>query len=139
MDKCQGCPPNFLKIIEGGYNTLLTGQAYRDKINIEWNIVSCRFAQPLAVQNAPSASARWFSLQVQNSNYPVSHIEVSTDNGKTWENTVSKDYNFFEGAKMGGFDSDTVELRISCFNGKVVYMKDVPMEKDKKVWATSNC
>lgn len=125
--------------MEGGYNTLLNGQAFKDKIDIEWHIVSCRFAQPLAVQNAPGASPRWFSVQIQNSNYPVSHVEVSNDGGKTWESTVSKDYNFFEGARVAGFDTDTVDLRISCFNGRVVNMKDVAVAKDKKVWATSNC
>ncbi|KAE9977683.1 hypothetical protein BLS_001207 [Venturia inaequalis] len=139
VDKCPGCAPNFLNIMEGGYNTLLTGQSFRDRINVEWHIVSCRIAQPLAVQNAAGASPHWFSLQIQNSNYPVSHIEVSNDNGKTWESTVSRDYNYFEGARMGGFETDTVDLKISCFNGRMVYMKNVPVEKDKKVWATSNC
>lgn len=125
--------------MEGGYATLLTSQPFQDKIAIEWHIVSCRFSSPIAIQNAPGASRYWFSMQIQNSNYPVSHMEVSNDHGKTWHTTVSKDYNFFEGADVAGFDTDVVDLRISCFNGKVVNMKDVMVDKDKKVWATSNC
>lgn len=125
--------------MEGGYNTLLNGQPFKDKINVDWHIVSCRFAQPLAIQNAMGASKNWFSMQIQNSNYPVSHVEVSTDHGTTWESTVSKDYNFFEGAKVAGFNTETVDLKISCFNGKVVIMKDVAISQNKKVWATSNC
>jgi expansin (peptidoglycan-binding protein) len=125
--------------MEGGYNTLLNAQPFKDKISIEWHIISCRFSAPLAIQNAPGASPHWFSMQIQNSNYPVSHMEVSADHGITWESTVSKDYNFFEGASRAGFGTDTVDLRIWCFNGRVVNMKDVSVSKDKKVWATSNC
>jgi expansin (peptidoglycan-binding protein) len=124
--------------MEEGYRTLLANQPFKDKVSVEWHIVSCRFTAPLAVQNAPGVSKYWFSMQVQNSNYPVSQLEVSTDHGETWKKTVSRDYNFFEG-ENGGFGTDMVDLKISCFNGKVVEMKNVSIAKDKKVWAESNC
>jgi expansin (peptidoglycan-binding protein) len=125
--------------MEAGYAILLTAQPFKDKITVEWHIVSCRFSSPLAIQNAPGASKHWFSMQIQNSNYPVSHMEVSTDHGETWQGTVSRDYNFFEGEKVAGFETDAVDLRISCFNGNVVDMKNVSVANDKKVWADSNC
>jgi expansin (peptidoglycan-binding protein) len=101
--------------------------------------VSCNFGTPLAVQNKEGTSQYWFSMQVQNANWPVDTLDISTDGGQTWQPTVSRDYNFFESAKGGGFGTATVDLRISCFNNKKVYMKGVTVEDNKKVYATENC
>lgn len=69
----------------------------------------------------------------------MDNVYVSTDEGKTWENTVSRDYNYFERKNGGGFGNKPVDLRISCFNRKEVYMRDVNIKNKAKIWAEANC
>jgi expansin (peptidoglycan-binding protein) len=128
-----------LNLFEEGYRELVPTSNYRDKINIDWNVVSCAFSSPLAVQNKEGTSKYWFSIQIQNANWPVDAVHVSTDLGNTWENTISKDYNFFERKAGGGFDKDVVDLKISCFGGSVVFVRDVEIKDRKKIWADGNC
>lgn len=128
-----------MNLFEEGYRKLIPEPSFRDRIDINWNVVSCAFSSPLAVQNKEGTSSYWFSIQVQNSNWPVDTVHVSTDGGNTWENTVSRDYNFFERQKGGGFGTDMVDLKISCFGGGVVYVRDVEIKDKKKIWATGNC
>jgi expansin (peptidoglycan-binding protein) len=102
-------------------------------------VVSCNFQAPLSVQNKEGASQYWFSMQVQNANWPIDTLHVSTDGGRNWENTLSRDYNFFEKSGGGGFGTTRVDLRITCFNKNVVYMRDVEVKDNKKIWADANC
>jgi expansin (peptidoglycan-binding protein) len=138
-DKCPGCPMNFLNLFEPAYNALARDRNNRDKIDISWDVVSCLWDSPLAVQNKEGTSQYWFSMQVQNSNWPIKSMEVSTNGGRDWQNTASRDYNFFEKSNGGGYGVDRVDLRISCANGNVVMMTDVEVRDKSKVWATSNC
>jgi expansin (peptidoglycan-binding protein) len=142
VDKCPSCPPNFLNIFDAGYRQLLPSEGFTDKIDVNWKIVSCLFQAPLAVQNKEGTSQYYFSMQVQNSNWPVETLQVSTDGGRSWQNTISRDYNYFEkDSKSGGagFGTEKVDLKITCFNGNSVYMRDVEVKDKKKIWADGNC
>jgi expansin (peptidoglycan-binding protein) len=136
LDKCTGC--NFdINIFDEAYYQLATKS--QDRINVELGIVSCDFSAPLAVQNKEGTSAYWFSMQVQNANWPVYDMDVSIDGGRTWTLAVSRDYNFFEHPTGQSFGASVVDLRITCSNGKVVEMKGVSVAGNSKQYATSNC
>jgi len=78
-------------------------------------------------------------LQVLDCNHPVTGLAVSTDNGKTWQATVRREYNFFEREQAGGFDKDSVMVRITCSNKVSVIIPDVSMAGEAKTVAPVNC
>jgi expansin (peptidoglycan-binding protein) len=141
VDKCPDCSANSLGLYDSGYKELLPSQGYWGPIDINWNIVSCRFSAPLAVQNKEGTSQYWFSMQVQNANFPIVTLQVSTDYGNTWQDTVSRDYNFFEKPNTGGggFGTQKVDIKITCFNDNVVYLRDIDVNERSKTWADANC
>lgn len=79
-----------------------------------------------------------FSLQVLNSNYPVTDLEVSID-GQTWESTVIQDYNYYEREDKSGFGEETVSVRVSCSNGNQVIIPSVAQVEGEEVVAPVNC
>ncbi|KAF2431826.1 hypothetical protein EJ08DRAFT_712199 [Tothia fuscella] len=139
VDKCPGCGDNFLNLFAEGYQQLIPSSGFTDKIKVNWDVVSCGFNAPLAIQNKEGVSQFWFSVQIQAANWPVDAVYVSTDDGKTWENTVSKDYNFFERQDGGGFGTSTVALKITCVKGAAVYIRYFQIQDRKKQWAEANC
>jgi len=78
-------------------------------------------------------------MQVLDANYPVLGLEVSTDNLRTWQTAVRKDYNYFEKADSGGYGQDSLVVRITCSNGRQVIMPDVPQTSKTRVLAPVNC
>ena len=79
-------------------------------------------------------------MQVRNCNQPVDALEVSTDNGKTWQATTRKDYNYFQKAGGGGgFDKDTVSVRISCMDGKKIVASNIGVDGDTEFPTNVNC
>lgn len=62
-------------------------------------------------------------------------MEVSTD-GSSWKAAARTDYNFFE--IPSGVGAAKASIRVTSEDGKVVVVKDVPMEADKSVKAGSN-
>jgi expansin (peptidoglycan-binding protein) len=83
-----------------------------------------------------------FSMQVLNCNYPITALDVSTDNTNSWQPTIRRDYNYFERnatAGSGGFGADRVTVRISCSNGKQVIIPDVGQDSETKAVAPVNC
>jgi len=81
-------------------------------------------------------------MQVQNANFPVTGLEVSTDNANSWLPTVRRNYNYFERDTedgSGGFGSDRVWVRIGCSNGRQVIIPDVGMTSEAKFTAPVNC
>jgi expansin len=81
-------------------------------------------------------------MQVQNANFPVTGLDVSTDNANSWQPTVRRNYNFFErstDAGSGGFGADRVWVRVSCSNGRQVIIPDVAMTSETRVSAPVNC
>jgi expansin (peptidoglycan-binding protein) len=79
-------------------------------------------------------------MQVLNANQPVTTLEVSTDHGKTWQATDRQDYNFFKKTGGGGgFGSDRVGLRITCYDGKQVSVDGVGVAGDTSYLIGVNC
>ena len=78
-------------------------------------------------------------MQVLDCNHPVTGLAVSTDNGRNWQQTVRREYNFFEKEASGGFDKDSVMVRVTCSNKNTVIIPDVAMGNDAKTVAPVNC
>jgi expansin len=78
-------------------------------------------------------------MQVLDSNYPVTALDVSTDGAQTWQSTVRREYNYFEKEKAGGFDKDTLFVRVSCSNGRQVIIPNVSQASEAKTVAPVNC
>lgn len=75
-------------------------------------------------------------MQVVNANGAVESLEVSTDNGSTWQETTRSDYNFFENSS--GFGTDTVDVRVTGVDGGVITVKNVSVASGESVTADGN-
>jgi expansin len=75
-------------------------------------------------------------MQVVNSNVPVSKLEVSTDNGGTWQPTTRKEYNYFE--NPSGFGTSTVSVRVTSDDGKTITQDNVSIAANSKTTCDSN-
>lgn len=82
------------------------------------------------------SSQYWFSAQVVNAKRRTTKLEVSTDNGQSWESTEKKDYNFFEIGSGAG--ASTAWVRVTSYTGSSVIVKDVSQQGDAVVKASSN-
>jgi len=78
-------------------------------------------------------------MQVVAANQPVTALDVSTDNGNTWQGTQREDYNYFQKAGGGGFGVDTLTVRISCSNGAKVILRNVGVADSTSYTAPGNC
>ncbi len=48
-------------------------------------------------------------------------------------------YNYFQRADNGGFGTDTVAIRVTCSNGKLVTMTNVGVADSTSYTASGNC
>lgn len=75
-------------------------------------------------------------MQVLNAARPVTKLEVSTDNGSTWQATQRKEYNFFE--QQTGFGSAPLTVRVTSQDGIVVVVNNVEVASGTSITAGSN-
>ncbi|SPO05196.1 related to extracellular cellulase CelA/allergen Asp F7-like, putative [Cephalotrichum gorgonifer] len=137
VDSCPSCLENRLNLSEDAFVKIA------DKadgiVDVEFDVVSCGLNSPLIIRNKIGTSRWFFSMQVLNANYPVTDLEVSADDNRTWESTVRQDYNFFEKEDKSGFGKDRVSVRVSCSNGNQVIIPNVSMESEVQIVAPVNC
>lgn len=74
-----------------------------------------------------------------NCNFPITDLEVSVDDARTWESTVRQDYNYFEREDKSGFGKDVVVVRVTCSNGNQVIIPNVRMDSEAQLVAPVNC
>ncbi|CAI9635692.1 unnamed protein product [Alternaria burnsii] len=133
-DQCPGCGPNHLDLYPDAFAKL--AEPSKGVIPISWDVVPCGITTPLVLKNKEGTSKFWFSMQVMNSNMPVSKLEVSTDGGATWQATTRKEYNYFE--NPAGFGADSVDVKITSSGGKSIVVKSVSIAANSKKTAGSN-
>lgn len=146
MDRCASCRPD-LTIFEEAWQALgfPTTQSLAD---VEWDLTSCKHADPLALRFAQGATKYWVSAQIVNANYPVVDLWVRK-NGATaadgnlgkWSKMVGQSYNYFtppvnSSGVIYGMASD---FKIDCSNGASVVLEGVKVEAVKTISASGNC
>lgn len=134
VDQCPECNEGHLDLFEDAFEKLGTKSA--GIIATSYTKVACGISSPIVLHNKSGTSAYWFSMQVVNSNEPVSKLEVSTDGGKTWKSTKRAEYNFFENSS--GFGTDSVDVRVTSVSGGTITVSGVSVASDSKVTASSN-
>jgi expansin (peptidoglycan-binding protein) len=134
VDQCPGCGSNHLDLFENAFTKLAAKQD--GVINVSWDIVPCGITSPIVLKNKEGTSPYWFSMQVMNSNVPVSKLEVSTDGGKTWKSTTRKEYNYFE--NPSGFGTQSVDVKVTSSSGSSIIVKGVSIAANSKKTAGSN-
>ncbi|KAF2630236.1 carbohydrate-binding module family 63 protein [Macroventuria anomochaeta] len=134
VDECPGCGTNHLDLFEAGF-TKLADKA-EGVISISWDIVPCGITSPIVLKNKEGTSAYWFSMQVQNANVAVASLEVSTDDGKTWQQTQRQEYNYFENS--AGYGTETVDVKVTSTSGESIVVKDVSIAPKSTKTAASN-
>ncbi|KAF2823649.1 hypothetical protein CC86DRAFT_297793 [Ophiobolus disseminans] len=120
-DSCPSCGANQLDLYADAFKQLSDPSA--GEIPVSWDFVPCNIASPLVLKNKEGTSKYWFSVQVMNANVGVSTVEVSVDGGASWKATQRQEYNYFE--NPAGFGTDSVDIRVTGVNGKVVVVKGV--------------
>jgi hypothetical protein len=134
VDKCPECDEGHLDLFSDAFAAL--DSPSKGIIDTSYEFVDCpKVSGPLVIHTKSGVSQYWFSAQVVNANRRTSKLEVSTD-GKTWKAAARSDYNFFE--IPSGVGAAKASIRVTSGDGKVVVVKDVPMEADKSVKAASN-
>ncbi|KAG2416135.1 hypothetical protein HFD88_007327 [Aspergillus terreus] len=134
VDQCPECEATHLDLFQNGFSELAA--LSEGIISIDWSFVSCDIDTPLVLKNKEGTSAYWFSMQVVNSNEPVTALEVSTDGGSTWHATTRSFYNYFE--NDSGFGTDTVDVRITGQSGKTVRVNNVGCSSGSSTTASTN-
>ncbi|KAH7348068.1 RlpA-like double-psi beta-barrel-protein domain-containing protein-containing protein [Pyrenochaeta sp. MPI-SDFR-AT-0127] len=134
VDQCPGCGPNHVDLFPDAFARL--AEPSKGVIPVSWDIVSCGITTPIVLKNKEGTSKFWFSMQVMNSNIPVSKLEVSTDGGKTWKATTRKEYNFFE--QSSGFGTDSVDVKVTSTKGGSIVVKGVSIAAGSTKTAGSN-
>jgi expansin (peptidoglycan-binding protein) len=120
-DQCPGCGTNHLDLYPDAFAKL--ADPSKGVIPVTWDFVPCGITSPIVLKNKSGTSKFWFSMQVMNANVAIDKLEVSVDGGKTWKATTRQPYNFFENS--AGFGADTVDVRVTSTNGKMVVTKGV--------------
>ncbi|OJJ58249.1 hypothetical protein ASPSYDRAFT_204329 [Aspergillus sydowii CBS 593.65] len=134
VDECPECASSDLDLFESAFTEL--GSASTGILPVSWSFTPCSITSPLILRNKEGASAYWFSMQVVNANEAVASLEVSTDNGSTWQKTTRSEYNFFE--NDSGFGSESVDVRITGASGSSVVVKNVGISSGKSITADEN-
>lgn len=134
VDQCPGCGTNHLDLFENAFITLADRSA--GIIDVSWNIVPCGIRTPIILKNKEGTSRWWFSMQVMNSNVPVTRLDVSTDGGRTWRPTIRQPYNFFE--HQSGFGTESVDVRVTSRGGNTITVRDVSVAAMTTKTAGSN-
>lgn len=134
VDKCPECDQGHLDLFQNGFSKI--GSISAGIIPTSYTEIPCGISSPIVLHNKSGTSAYWFSMQVVNSNRPVSKLEVSTDGGKTWQATTRTDYNFFE--KSSGFGTSTVDVRVTSASGGTIKVSKVSIAPESKTTAASN-
>jgi hypothetical protein len=73
---------------------------------------------------------------VENATYRTSKLEVSTDQGSTWQPTTRNVNNFFEAS--GALSADTAWVKVTSVEGSSVVVKDVKLVPKSSTAATEN-
>lgn len=134
MDECPECDSNHLDLFQTAFAEL--ADISKGVISIDWEYVDCGITTPIKLNNKSGTSAYWFAMQVENSNEPVTALEVSTDGGSTWQSTTRSTYNYFENAS--GFGTDTVDVRVTGQSGATITVNNVSVSSGSSVTASSN-
>ncbi|MBW0531107.1 hypothetical protein O181_070822 [Austropuccinia psidii MF-1] len=127
--KCVDCPNNALDISPPLWNAVTpknTRGVIPGKGSIDWTVVPCNFTSDMLLINKEGSSINWFAMQAANSNAPVKSLVVRSAVGLPWLPTTRQDYNFF--TRDGLNKSPTVDVEVTCTNGKKVMARNVPLE-----------
>jgi expansin len=95
VDQCPGCGANHLDLFPDAFSAL--APASEGIIDVTWNYVKCpRVSGPLSIHMKSGVSQYWFSAQVVNGGRRTAKMEVSTNQGRSWQTAKRTEYNFFE-------------------------------------------
>ena len=108
------------------------------EIGATWKYVSCPITTPLEIRMHGGSSQWWFAATVVNAQLHTTKLEVSSDEGATWMQTIRDTNNYFKFAKSGGTNTQTAWVKVTAEDGSVVVVKDVAMTSGKTTKATSN-
>jgi hypothetical protein len=115
VDKCPECDEGHLDLFSDAFAAL--DSPSKGIIDTSYEFVDCpKVSGPLTIHTKSGVSQYWF--------------------GKTWKAAARTEYNFFE--IPSGVGAAKASIRVTSGDGKVVVVKDVPMEADKSVKAASN-
>lgn len=134
VDECPECESNHLDLYQDAFSKLASPST--GVIPITWDFVPCGITTPIVLKNKEGTSPYWFSMQVQNANTPVKSLQVSTDNGKTWQKTERKEYNYFE--NPAGFKTNSVDVKVTGTSGESIIVKNVSIEQKTTKTAGGN-
>lgn len=110
-------------------------------IDVTWDYIVCptsaiSASDPLEIHMKSGVSEYWFSAQVVGARRRTSKLEVSTDQGSTWQAADRTDYNFYE--INSGVGASSAWVRTTSNVGTTVVVKDVPMTGDSVTKAGEN-
>jgi expansin (peptidoglycan-binding protein) len=115
VDECPDCSPGQLDLHPDAFAMLAPTSAGRIPIN--WTFTACDVTGPVQYKYKDGSNAYWTAVQVQNSRYPISKLESSTD-GSTWVEAARQNYNYF--LNDHGFGTGMAHVRITAESGEML-------------------
>ncbi|KAM6506940.1 hypothetical protein FALCPG4_018753 [Fusarium falciforme] len=96
---------------------------------IEWEWIPCPLPESssLQVHMHGGASKYWFAATIENARLRTKKVEVSSDNGKTWQVCTLHDPNMYV-LDNKTLPDDTTYVRVTDINGGQVVVKDVVLK-----------
>ncbi|HEY4103226.1 MAG TPA: expansin EXLX1 family cellulose-binding protein [Polyangiaceae bacterium] len=115
VDECPDCMAGQLDLHPDAFAKL--APTSEGRIPITWTFVACDVTGPVAYKYKDGSNPYWTAVQVENSRYPISKLESSTD-GTTFTGATREDYNYFLNDK--GFGTGMVQVRITAESGEML-------------------
>ncbi|KAF2012859.1 carbohydrate-binding module family 63 protein, partial [Aaosphaeria arxii CBS 175.79] len=134
VDQCPECEPSHLDLFQDAFAQI--GSISDGIIPISYDFVDCGISSPITLKNKEGTSPYWFSMQVMNSNKPISKLEVSTDGGSSWKSTTRQEYNYFE--NPSGYGTSSVDVKVTSTDGQSITVKDVSIAASSTKTGSSN-
>jgi len=137
VDTCAECTSD-IALFNDGWKHL--APLDREKLNVEFEGVSCRHSGPLQIQFSKDIDPTYLSVQVLNSNYPVFDIWVRPAGQGEGRQLRPREWNFFEGPENEDL-GEKLDFKVDCSHagGGVVYLENVLVQAGLRVNATANC
>ncbi|MFI5987000.1 expansin EXLX1 family cellulose-binding protein [Streptomyces sp. NPDC051555] len=120
VDQCAGCGPGDLNMDLAAFEAI--GSPLEGRAPISWKLTDADPTGGLTYRSWPGSNRWWGAMQLTNSRYPVSKLEVSSEG--SWKTMSRREDNYF---LVSGVNSPPYRMRVTDIYGDTVVEDQVPM------------
>jgi expansin len=129
VDRCPECPQGNIDLSPLAFSRL--ADTTLGRIPINWELVPCGVAGPIAYHFKDGSSRWWTAVQIRNHRYPVATLEYMTAPG-TFKAVNRVDYNYF--VESNGMGPGPYTFRVTDLFGRSLIDSNVVLTPDSTVF-----